>query len=406
MLTCWGPSSWSWCLWLYWFGASREFPAIFWDVVGGNGVIFRGLDASIHASRPIWLLWCFDHDQFDDPLDVILQKCGRKCYLFFHPEAFDFAGWLIFQKLGGKRWDFHHRGNRMPSAFAVPRPSETSQRYLSKDGMALTSRIHVLESDIYQAGGFLGLLASPRAMSKPWIHDCRRLWLFDPLFKNLRKRIQNMQAGQGVKLVFYSLRFVNCDLSVCSIGRDARVVSCEILWKVGASENWSTADGEWWTFLFVVGKQHGEHFFFLGPSSALNLATGNMTPCLFCKIKQPELQPLGVLARTYEVEVSGCFTSAMKTSPCFLESDPHHPGPFLGVTDLQIRLFCNSKFQAAVMNLTRRRMFGSIHLSFFWFHHRAGNLVILVYEAQELELGKYSGCNIQFSIDIPNILGQ
>ena len=55
----------------------------------------------------------------------------------------------------------------MPSAFAVPRPSETSQRYLSKDGMALTSRIHVLESDIYQAGGFLGLLASPRAMSKP-----------------------------------------------------------------------------------------------------------------------------------------------------------------------------------------------------------------------------------------------
>ena len=148
---------------------SREFPAIFWDVVGGNGIIFRGLDASIQASRPIWLLWCFDHDQFDDPLDVILQKCGRKCY-FFPSGSLWLCRLLIFQKLGGKRWDFHHRGNRMPSAFAVPRPSWTSQRYLWRwYGLNLTDS-WTLESDIYQAGGFLGLLGSPQWRSKPWIH--------------------------------------------------------------------------------------------------------------------------------------------------------------------------------------------------------------------------------------------
>ena len=149
---------------------SWEFPAIFWDVVGGNGIIFRGFDASIHASRPIWLLWCFDHDQFDDPLDVILQKCGRKCYLLFHPEAFDFAGWLIFQKLGGKRWDFHHRGNRMPSAFAVPRPSWTSPKDIFEDGMALTSLIHGHLNQIsIKLVVSWGLLGSPRAMSKPCV---------------------------------------------------------------------------------------------------------------------------------------------------------------------------------------------------------------------------------------------
>ena len=76
--------------------------------------------------------------------------------------------------------------------------------------------------------------------------------------------------------------------------------------------------------IFVVGKQHGEHVFFWGPSSALNLGTGNMTPWfVFGKIKQPEPSAAwSQIARTCEVEVS-----AMKLmSPCVLESDPHHPG--------------------------------------------------------------------------------
>ena len=195
-----------------------------------------------------------------------------------------------------------------------------------------------------------------------------------------------MQAGQGVKLVFYSPRFVNCDLSwSIYVFHRARCPSgiYEIHWnsmKRRCFRNWSTADSrvvDFFLSFFVVGKQHGEHVFFLGgPSSALNVGTGNMTPWfLFGKIKQPEPSAAwSQIARTYEVEVS-----AMKKDVAlrwWIRSPPS--GHFLGVTELQIPSFCNSKFQAAVMNLTRRRMFGSIHLSFVL----VAGLVILVYEAQ------------------------
>jgi len=86
----------------------------------------------------------------------------------------------------------------------------------------------------------------------------------------------------------------------------------------------------------------------------------------FGKINQPELQLLGKSPGLTKSKSQDETDVALRG-----ESDPHHPGHFLGVTDLQIPSFCNSKFQAAVMNLTRRRMFGSIHLRFFWC--RAGN---------------------------------
>ena len=250
---------------------SWEFPAIFWDVVGGTGVIFRGLNASIHASRPVWLLWCFDHDQFDDPLDVILQKCGRKCYFFPSGSLWLCRLLIDFPKAGWEKvGDITEATGCLLLLLCLVQAKLPKDIF--EDGMALTSLIHVLESDIYQAGGFLGAAGftpgNEQAMN-PWLSSTLIIW---PFVKNLRKRIQNMQAGQSVKLVFSSPRFVNCDLSMCSIGRDARVVSMKFLWKVGASEIDTSADGEWWIFCLLSVNNMASNFF-LG--SILSFKCGN-----------------------------------------------------------------------------------------------------------------------------------
>lgn len=220
---------------------SWEFPAIFWDVVGGTGVIFRGLDASIHASRPIWLLWCFDHDQFDDPLDVILQKCGRKCY-FFPSGSLWLCRLLIFQKLGGKRWDFHHRGNRMPSAFAVPRPSWIfPQRYLWRwYGLNLTDS-WTLESDIYQAGGFLGAAGftpmTKQAMN-PWLSRLGCVW---PKPKETNPKHAGWTGGQTACFLLQGM------LTVIYLCVPSGEMPEWYLWnsmKSRCFRNWSTAHGE------------------------------------------------------------------------------------------------------------------------------------------------------------------
>lgn len=161
---------------------------------------------------------------------------------------------------------------------------------------------------------------------------------------------------------------------MCSIGRDARVVSMKFLWKVGLPKwihgRWRVVD----FFLVCCRYNNMANIFFWSPSSALNFATGNMTPWFF--LVKSISRNCSCLANRQDLRSRSLRMKLM--SPCGVNQIPTIRAIFLESQICRFPHFVTPSFRL-LWWIWRGGGCSAASTSDFF----GAGLVILVYEAQE-----------------------